>query len=175
MLKEIPRSGYHFLGSGRESVADHTFMTTFIGYVFSQLVPDVNALKLLQMCLIHDLAEARTGDLNYVQKQYLSVDETRAVEDLTRHLPFGGTLAELLDEFNAGETLEAQLAHDADQLSLVVELKALNDTGNHGPQAWLPHVVGRVQTEVGQSLAQQILKTPSDEWWFKNKAGSDEL
>ena len=30
MLKEIPRSGYHFLGSGRETVAEHSFMITFI-------------------------------------------------------------------------------------------------------------------------------------------------
>ncbi|MBW1895735.1 MAG: HD domain-containing protein [Deltaproteobacteria bacterium] len=169
MLKEIPRSGFHFLGSGSESVADHTFMTTFIGYVLSQLVPEVNALKLLQMCLIHDLTEARTGDLNYVQKQYLSVDETRVVEDLTQPLPFGQAVADLVKEFNARTTLEAQLAHDADQLSLIVELKALNDTGNNGPDAWLPHVVNRVQTSEGQSLAKEILNTASDEWWFKNK------
>jgi putative hydrolase of HD superfamily len=24
MLKEIPRSGFHFLGSGKESIAEHT-------------------------------------------------------------------------------------------------------------------------------------------------------
>ncbi|MCP4694311.1 MAG: HD domain-containing protein, partial [Desulfobacterales bacterium] len=29
MLKEIPRSGYGFLGAGKESVAEHTFITSF--------------------------------------------------------------------------------------------------------------------------------------------------
>lgn len=68
ILKEIPRSGYQFLGVGRESVAEHTFMTTFIANIMATLQPDADALKLLRMCLLHDLPEARTGDLNAVQK-----------------------------------------------------------------------------------------------------------
>jgi putative hydrolase of HD superfamily len=169
LLKDIPRSGFHFLGSGSESVADHSFIATFVAYVFSQIAPEADALRLLQMCLIHDLTEARTGDLNYVQKKYLSVDESRAIADLTENLPFDNALTDLIKEFNAGETLEAQLAHDADQLALILELKALHDAGNNGPKAWLPHVVARLRTSVGQSLAKQILDTASDEWWFEDK------
>ena len=171
ILKDIPRSGFHFLGSGDESVADHSFIATFIGYVFSQMAPEADALKLLQMCLIHDLIEARTGDLNYVQKKYLAVDESRAIADLTKNLPFGKAVGDLIGEFNAGETLEARLAHDADQLALILELKALHDAGNNGPEGWLPHVVGRLRTAIGESLAKQILNTASDEWWFEGKAG----
>jgi putative hydrolase of HD superfamily len=175
ILKDIPRSGFHFLGSGSESVADHSFVASFIGFVFSQIVPEANALKLLQMCLIHDLTEARTGDLNYVQKKYLSVDESQAIADLTENLPFGQAVGDLIEEFNAAKTLEAQLAHDADQLALVLELKALHDTGNNGPEGWLPHVVHRMKTSVGQSLAKEILNTASDEWWFTEKADADDL
>ena len=32
LLKNIPRSGFQFLGSGSESVADHSFVAAFIGY-----------------------------------------------------------------------------------------------------------------------------------------------
>jgi putative hydrolase of HD superfamily len=175
LLKDIPRSGFQFLGSGSESVADHSFIAAFIGYVFSQIAPEADALKLLQMCLIHDLTEARTGDLNYVQKKYLTVDESKAIADLTEDLPFGKAVADIIQEFNAAETLEAQLAHDADQLALVLELKALHDAGNNGPKAWLPSVVGRLRTSLGQSLAKQILKTTSDEWWFEGKGDYDEV
>jgi len=175
ILKDIPRSGFHFLGSGGESVAEHSFIATFIGYVLSQIVPEANALKLLHMCLVHDLTEARTGDLNYVQKKYVSVNESRAIADLIKNLPFGKAMAGLIEEFNAAETLEAQLAHDADQLALILELKSLHDAGNNGPEAWLPHVVSRLRTSVGQSLAKQILNTGSDEWWFEDKAKSDEI
>ena len=33
MLKKTPRTGYRFLGSGEESVAEHSFRTAVIGYV----------------------------------------------------------------------------------------------------------------------------------------------
>ncbi|UCG12721.1 MAG: HD domain-containing protein, partial [Deltaproteobacteria bacterium] len=79
ILKKLPRSGFHFLGVGGESVAEHGFLTTFIGYVLAQIAPGLDQLKVLQMCLLHDLSEARTGDLNYVQKQYVAADEARAV------------------------------------------------------------------------------------------------
>ena len=171
ILKKLPRSGFHFLGVGCESVAEHSFLTTFIGYVLAQIAPGLDQLKVLQMCLLHDLSEARTGDLNYVQKQYVVADEARAVADLTHNIPFGRAMDGLLKEFNAGETLEAQVARDADHLSLILELKALSDLGHHGPEAWLPHIVGRLRTEAGQALAKEVLKTASDAWWFEEKEG----
>jgi putative hydrolase of HD superfamily len=170
ILKEIPRSGFHFLGAGRESVAEHTFLTTFVGYVLSQLQPAADALKTIQMCLMHDLSEARTGDLNYVQKRYVASDEAKAVAELTGSVPFGPTMGGLMEAFRNGKTLEARLAHDADQLALVLELKALCDTGHKGPETWLPHVVARLQTDIGKEVAAEVLKTPSDAWWFKQHA-----
>ena len=86
MLKEIPRSGYHFLGVGKESVAEHCFSTTFIAYVMSRIEPEIDALKLISMCLIHDLPEARTGDLNTVHKKYVKADETKALADAVEGL-----------------------------------------------------------------------------------------
>ncbi len=101
ILKDIPRSGYHFLGVGKESVAEHSFCVSFIAFVMAQIEPDVNALKLISMCLVHDLPEAKTGDLNYVQKRYVVADEKKAVNDITESLPFGSSLADLIHEFNS--------------------------------------------------------------------------
>lgn len=168
MLKDIPRSGFHFLGVGRESVAEHSYMTAVVAYVMSNLVPDVDALKLTSMCLVHDLPEARIGDLNTVQKQYVKADEQKAINHITERLPFGHVIADLLAEFNEGKTIEAKLARDADQIALILELKALHDIGFGAPKKWLPHILQRLQTPCGKELAQSILKTGSDEWWFDN-------
>jgi 5'-deoxynucleotidase YfbR-like HD superfamily hydrolase len=167
ILKDIPRSGYQFLGAGQESVAEHSFGTAFIAYVMSQLEPDIDALRLISMCLVHDLPEAKTGDLNYVQKKYVTADENKAVADLTRNLPFGAALAGLLQEFNEGRTLEAKLARDADQLAFIIELKALADIGLHPPNKWLPFVCRRLQTETGRRLAQHVMETDRDAWWLE--------
>jgi putative hydrolase of HD superfamily len=168
ILKNIPRSGYHFLGAGKESVAEHSFSVSFIAFVMSQMEPDVDALKLIAMCLVHDLPEAKTGDLNYVQKKYVTTDENKAVEDITRNLPFGSSLADLINEFNANRSLEAKLAHDADQLALILDLKALSDIGYDPPKKWLPFALKRLKTKTGQTLAQTIMKTEWDAWWLDN-------
>jgi putative hydrolases of HD superfamily len=168
MLKAIPRSGYQFLGVGQESVAEHTFMATFIANVMATLRPDADALKLLRMCLLHDLPEARIGDLNAVQKKYVTADEPKAISELTHALPFGDKICELLAEFRAGHTLEAQLAHDADQLSLLIDLKALQDIGHASPAKWIIHVRERMITETGRKMAKGILDTERDHWWLKD-------
>ena len=170
ILKEIPRSGYHFLGVGQESVAEHCFCTTFIAYVMSQLQPDVDALKLISMCLLHDFPEARTGDLNTVHKQYVTADETKALQAATAGLPFAGQMTELIKEFDDGRTTEAKLARDADHLALVLELKDLIDIGYEPPKTWIKNVINRLQTETGKKIGAAIMQTNRDEWWLALKA-----
>ena len=165
ILKEIPRSGYHFLGAGKESVAEHSFCTTFIAYVMSQLLPEVDALKLINMCLVHDLAEARIGDLNTVHKKYVTADENKALEDATAGLSFGHSLVELIQEFNDGRTAEARLARDADHLALILELKELIDIGYEPPKTWIQNVIDRLQTETGKKIGEAVMQTNRDEWW----------
>ncbi len=165
ILKEIPRSGFQFLGVGKESVAEHSFCTAFIGFVMSQMEPKVDALKLISMCLIHDLPEARVGDLNTVHKQYVSADENSAIQDATRSIPFGRNMQDMMQEYQEGCSLEAQLARDADQLALILELKDLMDIGYQPPKSWIDHVIERVQTEIGQKIMRSVMDTQRDEWW----------
>ncbi len=167
-LKHIPRSGYQFLEVGKESVAEHCFMTAFIAYVMARMNPDVDADRLICMCLLHDFPEARIGDLNYVQKQYVTADETRALKNTAKNLSFGPEMTALVDEFNEAKTLEARLARDADQIAFILDLKALADMGYASPQKWIKHVSSRVQTQTGKDLFEMIVKTDSDEWWLKD-------
>ena len=166
ILKEIPRSGYHFLGAGKESVAEHSFSTTFIAYVMAQLLPEVDALKLINMCLLHDFPEARIGDLNTVHKKYVTADENQALEDATAGLLFGEQMTELIKEFRDGGSVEAKLARDADQLALILELKELIDIGYEPPKTWIQNVIERLQTETGQQIATTVMQTGRDDWWL---------
>ncbi len=168
ILKELPRSGYTFLGSGSETVAEHTFMTTMICFVISRMEPEVDREKLMTMALIHDLPEARTGDLNYVQKKYVHALEDKAVNDMSEGLSFGAEMKALINEFNASETKEAKLAKDADQLAFIIELKKRHDTGAKSPRKWFPFIRERLQTDTGKRLALSIMESSWDDWWFQN-------
>ncbi|WP_319526351.1 HD domain-containing protein [uncultured Desulfosarcina sp.] len=167
LLKRIHRTGYQFLGPGKESVAEHTYGVMCIAWTLARLTPSADAARLLTMCLVHDMPEARMGDLNYVQKRYVDANEKLALEHMTRGLPFGEDIRSLLDEFNDGETLEAQLARDADQLAFLIDLKSLSDMGYAAPEKWSGHVKERLRTSAGIEIAECIGRTEWDSWWLK--------
>jgi len=169
MLKRTPRTGLQFLGSGSDSVAEHILRATYIAFALGRLVPDVDRDRLLRLCLVHDLPESRTGDLNYQNKKYVQVDEKAAVRDLARTLPFGSELEALLDEFNARQTLEARLANDCDQLELLLLLKEEKDRGNPQADEWIPFALRRLQEPISQRLGRCILATHSSDWWFAER------
>lgn len=169
MLCKTPRSGYQFLGSGRESVAEHVLRTVYTGYVLCKLNPSLNELRVLKMCVLHDLPEARTGDMNYVNKKYVRVDEAKAVRELTESLSFGEDIRQAIDEFNAKETAESRIARDADQIALILQLKEYGDLGNKYSEEWIEYALKRLCTEEGKKLAARIIETDSSHWWFKEK------
>jgi putative hydrolase of HD superfamily len=170
ILKNIPRTGFAFLGAGRESVAEHSFTAAFIAFVMSRMEPEVNGQRLVSMCQLHDLPEARIGDLNYVQKKYVTADEDRAIADVVENLPFDNDIAELLAEFNGQQTREARLAHDADQLAFILDLKSISDVGGKTPEKWLPVVRKRLKTELGKNLAEAVSTRSWDAWWMETYA-----
>lgn len=167
MLKKTPRSGFQFLGSGNESVADHTFRVAVIGFSMAKLTEGADPFKVAGLCLFHDVPEARTGDLNYLNKRYVDIHEREAIRDLTESLPFAEDMLELLGEYEHGQSLEAQLAHDADQLDLILELKQQSDLGNRYALEWVRFARKRLQTGVGKELAMHILATDFNAWWFE--------
>jgi len=171
MLKRTPRTGFQFLGSGAESVAEHSFRTAIIGFTLARLDGQADVGRVVQMCLFHDVPEARVGDQNYVNKKYVKVDEERAVEDLARTLPFGDDYRELLQDFSDKTSLESLLSHDADQLEMILALKEYKDLGNRYADEWYPFVVKRLKTEAARELADKIWTTDSSLWWT---TGEDE-
>ena len=167
MLKRTWRTGYAFLGQGRESVAAHTFGVMFIAYVLSRVCDrEVDLERLLLLCMLHDLPEARTGDANAVHKRYVTIHEDAAVKDMLAGLPGAGEIRALLEEWNRGESLEAQIARDADQLDMLLSLKEHSDIGSSDAMMWIPHVRARLTTPWGKELAESVLDEHWASWWM---------
>ncbi len=170
MLQKTPRTGFQFLGSGCESVAEHILRTIFIGYTLCKLDPEADEQRTIKMCLFHDLPEARTGDMNYVNKKYVAVDENKAIRELTETLFFGDDIAQAIKEFNDKETRESRIAHDADQLALILQLKEYGDLGNKYSKDWIAFALKRLCTDNAKKVAKGILATDSSQWWFKDRS-----
>ncbi|MBW1713780.1 MAG: HD domain-containing protein [Deltaproteobacteria bacterium] len=169
MLKKTPRTGFQFLGRGGENVAAHSFRTAMIAYILAKLQGQADVWRTVALALVHDLAEARTADHNYVNRRYVQVDEAKVTADQMKGLPFGPELADIKDEFEAAQTIEARLARDADQLDLIFELKEHQDLGNSYAPKWIEAATKRLTTPLAQKLASQAARTDWAEWWFNDK------
>ena len=129
MLRHTPRTGYAFLGTGQENVAEHSYRVSVMGYVLARMC-DMDPARVTYLCLFHDLHEARTGDLE---------------EEASR---------------------EALLAHDADQLDLVCNLKAELDKGNAFAAQWLESAVKRLRSPAARQVAEAVLRADHNRWWY---------
>jgi putative hydrolase of HD superfamily len=166
ILSKTPRSGLWFLGTGKQSVAEHLYRTTMIAYVLSYLVPEVNRERLLFLALMHDLGEGRTSDLNYIHQKYGRLSELKALEDLAVTVPFGRELLEAYKEEQGRETLEAKLAKDADSLDWMVTLLEESAKGNSKAHKWAGIALKRLKHPEAKRLGKMIFETNPDDWWF---------
>lgn len=165
MLRHTPRSGYAFLGSGRENVAEHSYRTTVLGYILARMAGE-EPCRVVMLCLFHDLHEARTGDFNYVNHRYDTCRARAALEDATAGT---GLEAEILggwDELEAAQSAAARLAHDADQLDLICNLRTELSRGNEFAREWLDSALRRLRTPQARELAEAVLRADPNRWWY---------
>jgi putative hydrolase of HD superfamily len=166
MLAKTPRSGFHFLGTGEQSVAEHVNRTTFIAYSLAQMDSNIDTLKVLKMALFHDISETRISDLNHIHQKYVERKEHSAVTDIADSVPFGNDVYNTLNEYEKRESKEALLVKDADTLEWLLALKEQVDTGNTRALAWMKDGMKRLKTKNGIELGKAILDINSNDWWF---------
>lgn len=128
LLKTTPRTGWHLRGVPQpESVADHTFATATVALVLAELSDlPVAREKVLMMALLHDLPESVISDIPRRGAHLLPPGakesaEMRALTEILSGLPVAAPWGELVAEYQRGETPEARLVHDADQLEFLLQ------------------------------------------------------
>lgn len=167
MLRQTPRSGYQFLGSGKENVAEHSFRVALISYFLAE-ASGADSSKCLLLSLIHDFHEARTGDFNYVNYLYNKSNARQAMKDALAGTGFEERLMSAWEEQDEEKSPEAIIVSDADQLDLIFNLVHEKKMGNPYAEKWLASALGRLQTEKARALAEKALATDPAGWWFKD-------
>ena len=122
-LKDTTRHCYT-PGGRHESVAEHSWRITLMAYWISDEFPEANLEKLLKMCLIHDLGEAFTGDIPAFEKTDKdSEKEADVLGKWVKTLPelFNKEMAELYQEMEEQQTLEARIYKALDKLETLIQ------------------------------------------------------
>lgn len=130
-LKTIPRTGWIDSGvKNPESVADHSYRTAVASMVLGDSL-GLDTLKMLRMALLHDLAEAETGDITPMQKQSNhSMLENQAMKKILSVLPepLRDQYWETWQEYQAMKTPESVLVHDADKIEMLLQASEYKET-----------------------------------------------
>jgi len=96
----------------RESVAEHSWRLALMAMLLREEFPHVDMGKVIELCLIHDLGEAFTGDKPVFEKtEEDSRKEAEAYRGWIATLPpsLSQRMAALCNEMEARETPEAKL------------------------------------------------------------------
>ncbi len=109
-----------------ESTAEHTWRLCLMVLLFADQYPDMDTLKLLKICIIHDLGEAISGDIaaiDQVEGMDKSIEERKDLQPLIRPLPqpLQDEILMLWDEYESATSKEARLAKAFDKLETVLQ------------------------------------------------------
>ena len=122
-LKDAVRHSYTS-GGRRESVAEHSWRITLMAYFVSDEFPEADLLKIMKMCLIHDLGETFTGDIPAFEKTDKdSEKEADVLGEWVKTLPepFNKEMSELYQEMEKQQTLEARIYKALDKLEALIQ------------------------------------------------------
>lgn len=127
-LKQVLRRGWtrHPIPNGEvESVADHTFGVALLALLFCPAELDKAAV--LELALVHDLAEVRTGDItphDGISGRQKAALEAEAMSELISSFPSADHLSNRFSEYTQGLTPEARWVKALDKLEM--SLQSLN-------------------------------------------------
>ncbi|WP_222919964.1 HD family hydrolase [Natrinema sp. SYSU A 869] len=181
-LKDEPRTGWVLRGiESPESVAAHTWgMATLCLLYADRADEDVDRERAVSMALVHDLAEARTGDIatraddgdQRVSSEEKAARERAAITDLLEPFDDSESDADALSlwaEYEAHETPTAQFVKDMDLIdnclqALKYERESRYDDSDENDafdryenlDEFFATAAPRLRTAIGETLFEEI-------------------
>lgn len=140
-LETTERYGASLTKDKRNTVAEHSWRLAMMALVIAQecAIP-INMERVLAIALMHDIAEAKTGDIDaYAQKTFgQGIVESKAAQEesvmktMTTDLSFGSWVFDLWKEYEEQHTPEAKFIKALDKIEGFLHIAEV------GVQAYIP-------------------------------------
>lgn len=167
VLKRAARTGWWFAGVKQpESIAEHSFRTALIGMMLAAM-EGADPARVSMLCTLHDTQETRITDIPHIAKRYLTaVPNTVVTADQVAGCPPSvvDVITAAVAEYEAGETLEAVVARDADKLECLVQAVEYRHQGIDNVQRWIDSSRAALKTASAQRLADAALNGQPLAW-----------
>ena len=153
-LKHLSRAGWLLLGIAQpETVAEHSFRVGVVGIMLAAMEGGADPGRTAALCLLHDAHETRIGDVPSVGRAYVTTAAPEAVSvHQTSAMPeaVAKVMQDITAEYEATETLESRLAHDADKIETF--LQAIEyETQGFDTEAWKETSLSALRTDAAAS------------------------
>lgn len=172
-MRKLPRMHRQTLltDDTSDTIASHSFRVALIGWLLAK-AEGADPYKVVMMALLHDIAEARTGDHNWVHKRYVKIFNREVHAEQLGTLPFPD-LKQLIDEYQERKTKEAIITKNADLLDEILLLREYEWQGNREATVWLHGKSGqrgnaqlkKLTLPRARKLGQAIYTVPPSAWW----------
>jgi putative hydrolase of HD superfamily len=182
-LKDEKRTGWELRNiEDPESVADHSWSAAFLTLVCGMKEENIDTDRAIKIALVHDLAEADTGDIA-TRAQDADQDTSEEVKNKLEHSFFDNLTETLEDdgiralwkEYEQKETDEAKFAKDMDKIELCLQALKYELKQRYDPEEdnenfqeydnldeFFATTKPRLNTETGKQLFQEIRQRYED-------------
>lgn len=173
-IRLIDRMWRRFHQKDFANLAEHHFRMFWIAMIIAAQEGDVDTGKIAKMVLVHDIAESRTGDVDYLARQYVERNEELGIRDMLANTAIEKEFLALWQEYETRETIEAKIVKDADNLDVDFELAEIAERGSKLVDArWLKKRESVGTTKLYTKTAQKIWRelqsgTYSIDDWHNN-------
>lgn len=155
-LKQLPRTGWLFAGVAQpESVAEHSFVLSWLALLLAEQInlaypaqglnQPLDVARVVQVALVHDLAESILTDLpkrstDLIGKAVKHQAEALAMQQIFQQLPNHAYYLACWQEYVDGATPEGRLVRDADKLEMIHQALCYEQTGQRNlAEFWQAH------------------------------------
>lgn len=171
-LRFTRRQWSRFLNADFANLAEHHLRVMWLAITIAKYEKaDID--KVLKMALVHDIAESRTGDVDYLSRQYVIRNEELGLKDMLKSTALEKEFLKLYEEYEKRESLEAKVAKDADTLDVDLELNEQESRGFKLKYAWKGQRahVGKTQlyTKTAKKFWDAIQKSDPNEWHIEGR------
>lgn len=160
LLKRARRTGWWMAGiRDPESIAEHSFRAAVIGAVLAAM-EGADPARVSLLCTLHDTQETRTTDIPHLARRYLqAADNEDVTADQVASCPpeVASVIKAAVAEYEAGETLEAMVARDADKLECLVQAVEYRAQGVTMVQSWIDSSRAALKTASAIRIAEAAI------------------
>lgn len=172
-IRYIDRMWRRFLSPGFANLAEHHFRVFWVAMIIAAQEKNVDTGKIAKMVMVHDITESRTGDVDYISRQYVERHEKLGIQDILKETSVEEEFYAIWQEYETRQSLESKIVKDADNIDVDFELAEQATQGSEILKSLgsmrIEKVRPRLYTATAKKLFDEMKSANPHDWHSKTR------